>query len=49
MITVANGSLQITLQPADPSTNHNLNYTGGMLSSWNKRVPTISLGRRIPS
>lgn len=36
MVTTANGSLVITLEPADPATNHDLGYMGGMLSTWNK-------------
>ena len=32
-ITTKNGSLEITLSE---KTNHNLNYTGGMMSTWNK-------------
>jgi beta-glucanase (GH16 family) len=35
-ITTANGSLIITLAAADPTKNHNLNYTGGMMTTWNK-------------
>lgn len=34
--TTANGKLVITLDLADPDTNHGLNYTGGMISTWNK-------------
>ncbi|CAK5265555.1 unnamed protein product [Mycena citricolor] len=36
-ITTKNGALEITLdQVADPTTNHNLNYTSGMMTTWNK-------------
>ncbi|KAJ7913846.1 beta-glucan synthesis-associated [Mycena leptocephala] len=36
-ITTRNGALEINLTKVDdPSTNHNLNYTGGMMSTWNK-------------
>ncbi|KAJ6467111.1 glycoside hydrolase family 16 protein [Mycena vitilis] len=36
-ITTRNGALEINLTKVDdPSTNHNLSYMGGMISSWNK-------------
>ncbi|KAJ7762856.1 beta-glucan synthesis-associated protein [Mycena maculata] len=36
-ITTRGGALEINLTfVADPSTNHNLSYMGGMMSSWNK-------------
>ncbi|KAJ7663697.1 glycoside hydrolase family 16 protein [Mycena polygramma] len=36
-ITTRNGALGINLTKVDdPSTNHNLSYMGGMISSWNK-------------
>ncbi|KAJ6557640.1 beta-glucan synthesis-associated [Mycena capillaripes] len=36
-ITTRNGALEINLTKVDdPTTNHNLNYTGGMLTTWNK-------------
>ncbi|KAF7360597.1 GH16 domain-containing protein [Mycena venus] len=36
-ITTRNGALEINLtKVADPSTNHNLSYMGGMMSTWNK-------------
>lgn len=35
-ITTANGSLVITFDKADPALNHNLNFRGGMLQSWNQ-------------
>ncbi|KAK7058138.1 GH16 domain-containing protein [Favolaschia claudopus] len=36
-ITTRNGALEINLTKVDdPSKNHNLDYTGGMLSTWNK-------------
>jgi len=36
-ITTRNGSLVISLERvADPSKNHNLDFKGGMLQSWNK-------------
>ncbi|KAJ7717021.1 glycoside hydrolase family 16 protein [Mycena metata] len=35
--TTKDGALVITLsEVADPSTNHNLSYMGGMISTWNK-------------
>ncbi|KAJ7445868.1 beta-glucan synthesis-associated [Mycena latifolia] len=37
MITTRNGALEINLTKVlDPSTNHNLSYMGGMMSTWNK-------------
>ncbi|KAI8986834.1 beta-glucan synthesis-associated [Trametes punicea] len=30
------GALQIVMDQADPTTNHNLSYVSGMLQSWNK-------------
>ncbi|KAJ7463482.1 beta-glucan synthesis-associated [Mycena galericulata] len=36
-VTTVDGALQINLSKvADPSTNHNLSYMGGMVTSWNK-------------
>ncbi|KAJ7749981.1 glycoside hydrolase family 16 protein [Mycena metata] len=36
-ITTRAGALEINLtEVADPSTNHNLSYMGGMVTSWNK-------------
>lgn len=36
-VTTRNGSLVISLERvADPSKNHNLDFKGGMLQSWNK-------------
>ncbi|CAK5273433.1 unnamed protein product [Mycena citricolor] len=36
-ITTRGGALEITMTEApDPSQNHNLNYTSGMMSTWNK-------------
>ncbi|KAJ7255831.1 beta-glucan synthesis-associated protein [Mycena haematopus] len=35
-ISTVNGALQINLTEADPATNHNLSYMGGMLTTWNK-------------
>ncbi|KAJ7640711.1 beta-glucan synthesis-associated protein [Mycena polygramma] len=36
-ITTRSGALEINLTKVDdPTLNHNLNYTGGMMSSWNK-------------
>ncbi|KAJ6479473.1 beta-glucan synthesis-associated protein [Mycena vitilis] len=36
-ITTRKGALEINLTKVDdPALNHNLNYTGGMMSSWNK-------------
>jgi len=31
-----NGSLQLTIDTVDPTTNHNLSYISGMIQSWNK-------------
>jgi hypothetical protein len=40
------GALELNLSKVDdPSTNHNLSYKGGMLSTWNK----VRLPPRIPS
>ncbi|EJD00925.1 glycoside hydrolase family 16 protein [Fomitiporia mediterranea MF3/22] len=35
-ITTKNGKLVITLDQKDPINNHNLSYTSGMLTTWNK-------------
>jgi beta-glucanase (GH16 family) len=36
-ITTRGGALEINLTKVDdPTTNHNLNYTGGMMTTWNK-------------
>ncbi|KAF7341851.1 GH16 domain-containing protein [Mycena sanguinolenta] len=35
-ISTINGAMQINLTKADPATNHNLSYMGGMVSTWNK-------------
>ncbi|KAF7366334.1 GH16 domain-containing protein [Mycena sanguinolenta] len=35
-ISTINGAMQINLTKADPATNHNLSYMGGMVTSWNK-------------
>jgi len=35
-ITTKNGSLVVTLSKEDPSRNHNLNYRGGMMTTWSK-------------
>ncbi|CAK5274062.1 unnamed protein product [Mycena citricolor] len=36
-LTTKNGSLHITLSEApDPTINHDLNYTSGMMTTWNK-------------
>ncbi|KAF5371672.1 hypothetical protein D9758_003419 [Tetrapyrgos nigripes] len=36
-ITTKNGSLEVTLsQVTNPAENHDLNYKGGMMSTWNK-------------
>ncbi|KIK63034.1 glycoside hydrolase family 16 protein [Collybiopsis luxurians FD-317 M1] len=35
-ITTKDGYLQITLSEKDAASNHNLDYQGGMMSTWNK-------------
>ncbi|KAK7441814.1 hypothetical protein VKT23_016476 [Stygiomarasmius scandens] len=35
-ITTKNGSLVVTLSKEDPSRNHDLNYRGGMMTTWSK-------------
>ncbi|KAF8128084.1 glycoside hydrolase family 16 protein [Mycena galopus ATCC 62051] len=35
-VSTVNGSLQINLTQADPATNHNLSYMGGLVTTWNK-------------
>ncbi|KAJ2919796.1 hypothetical protein MD484_g531, partial [Candolleomyces efflorescens] len=35
-VTTSNGSLQITIEEAEPSRNHNLSYKSGMVQTWNK-------------
>ncbi|KAJ6506804.1 glycoside hydrolase family 16 protein [Mycena sanguinolenta] len=35
-IMTIGGAMQINLTRADPATNHNLSYMGGMVATWNK-------------
>jgi beta-glucanase (GH16 family) len=35
-ITTKNGSLKITLSENIANPNHGMNYTGGLMSTWNK-------------
>ncbi|THU80069.1 beta-glucan synthesis-associated [Dendrothele bispora CBS 962.96] len=35
-VTTSNGSLVISLTKEDPATNHDMDYRGGMITSWNK-------------
>jgi beta-glucanase (GH16 family) len=35
-LTTENGNLKITIDRVDPGTNHDRNYTGGLMSTWNK-------------
>ncbi|KAF8173411.1 beta-glucan synthesis-associated protein-domain-containing protein [Mycena galopus ATCC 62051] len=35
-VSTVNGALQINLTQADPATNHNLSYMGGLVTTWNK-------------
>ncbi|KAJ6456683.1 beta-glucan synthesis-associated protein [Mycena sanguinolenta] len=35
-IMTINGAMQLNLTKADPATNHNLSYMGGMVATWNK-------------
>ena len=47
----AGGSLILNMSAQDPSTNHNLNYSSGMLQSWNQLCFTggyIEVGVNLP-